>query len=147
MPETVSPAPTEQACWLPRHQRSPRTARQQLRDFLRPHPSGEPLLDTGELLVSELVTNAVQHTRTPRGRLIQVRFSLSDDLLRIEVHDADSEKPVPRPTAATDECGRGLLLVRELATQWGCCPRVGGIGKFVWCHIAAQPAPAGETVA
>ncbi|MER7769417.1 ATP-binding protein [Kitasatospora sp. NPDC096140] len=139
MPETVSPAPAEQTCWLPRHHKSPRAARQELRDFLLPHPSGKPLLPTGELLVSELVTNAVQHARTPRGRLIFIRFHLSsdDDTLRIEVHDADSEKPSLRDTTTADESGRGLLLVHELATQWGCSPRAGGIGKFVWCHVSA----------
>ncbi|MFJ2575676.1 ATP-binding protein [Kitasatospora aureofaciens] len=143
MPETVSPSPTEQTCWLPRHQRSPRTARQELRDFLTPLPSGEPLLPTGELLVSELVTNAIQHARAPRDRLIFVRFQLApDNTLRIEVHDADSEKPTLRDASDSDEAGRGLLLVQELATQWGCCPRKGGIGKFVWCHVSPEAAAA-----
>ncbi|SDT62574.1 Histidine kinase-like ATPase domain-containing protein [Streptomyces sp. TLI_053] len=145
MPETHSPSPTpsEQTCWLPRHHKSPRAARRELREFLLPHPAGEPLLPVGELLVSELVTNAVQHARAPRGRLIFVRFLLSlDDTLRIEVHDADSEKPSLRPATSADESGRGLLLIQELATQWGCCPRVGGIGKFVWCHLSPDAAAA-----
>ncbi|TYC73288.1 ATP-binding protein [Streptomyces sp. CB01881] len=145
MPETVSPSPisTEQTCWLPRHRKSPRAARQELRSFLLPHPSGERLLPTGELLVSELVTNAVQHSRAPRGRLIFVRFHLAPDItLRIEVHDADSGRPTLRDAADSDEAGRGLLLVHELATRWGCCPRRGGIGKFVWCHISPEGAAA-----
>ncbi|MFJ6776929.1 ATP-binding protein [Kitasatospora sp. NPDC091257] len=84
-----------------------------------------------------------QHCRAPRDRLIFVRFQLSpDDTLRIEVHDADGEKPSPRCPSTTTETGRGLLLVRELATQWGCCPREGGIGKFVWCHISPERAVA-----
>ncbi|MFD5465498.1 ATP-binding protein [Kitasatospora sp. NPDC127059] len=129
----------EQTCWLPRHPKSPRNARQELREFLLPHPSAEPLLPTGELLLSELVTNAVRHARTPRGRLIFVRLQLpSPTALRIEVHDADSEKPAPHPTSLTSETGRGLLLVQQLAQSWGCCPRRGGIGKFVWCHITAS---------
>ncbi|MFF4813422.1 ATP-binding protein [Kitasatospora sp. NPDC001309] len=133
----------EQTCWLPRHPKSPRNARQELRSFLLPHPSAEPLLPTGELLLSELVTNAVTHTRTPRDRLIFVRLQLpSPTTLRIEVHDADSEKPSLRPASLTSDCGRGLLLVQELASQWGCCPRRGGIGKFIWCHITAPAAEA-----
>ncbi|MFE7562586.1 ATP-binding protein [Kitasatospora sp. NPDC057500] len=108
-----------------------------------PLPSGELLLPSGELLVSELVTNAVQHARTPRDRLIFVLFRLVPDLtLRIEVHDADSEKPALRTASDSDEAGRGLLLVHELATQWGCYPRVGGVGKFVWCHVSPGPAAA-----
>ncbi|MFJ2187541.1 ATP-binding protein [Kitasatospora sp. NPDC087861] len=138
MPETVSPIPTEQTCWLPRQSKSPRAARQELRDFLLPLPSGEVLLPIGELLVSELVTNAIQHARAPRDRLIFVRYHLApDDTLRIEVHDANSKEPTLHPASASAETGRGLLLVQELATQWGCCPRKGGIGKFVWCHISS----------
>lgn len=95
------------------------------------------------MLLSELVTNAVQHCHAPRDRLIFVRFQLSPDAaLRIEVHDADSEKPNPRPSPTCAESGRGLLLVQELAQSWGCCPRQGGIGKFVWCHISPEPAAA-----
>ncbi|MEU6967726.1 ATP-binding protein [Kitasatospora aureofaciens] len=130
----------EQTCWLPRHPKSPRNARQELRSFLLLHPSAEPLLPTGELLLSELVTNAVTHARTPRGRLIFVRLQLlPHGTLRIEVHDADSDKPAPHPSSLTSESGRGLLLVRELASDWGCCPRRGGIGKFIWCHVSASP--------
>ncbi|MBV6700040.1 ATP-binding protein [Kitasatospora aureofaciens] len=76
-------------------------------------------------------------------RLIFVRFQLvPDNTLRIEVHDADSEKPALRPASVSSETGRGLLLVEELATQWGCCPRKGGIGKFVWCHVSPEAAAA-----
>lgn len=148
MPETDSPCPVpnpaERSCWLPRCRTSPRAARQELRSFLLPHPSGEVLLPTGELLVSELVTNAVRHARTPRDRLILVRYRLSPDpdTLRIEVHDADSEKPTLRNTSDSDEAGRGLLLVHELATHWGCSPRPHGIGKFVWCHVSPELAAA-----
>ncbi|MEV7771545.1 ATP-binding protein [Kitasatospora sp. NPDC086791] len=147
MPETdsPSPAPTEQTCLLPRRRTSPRTARHKLRDFLTPFPVGELLLPAGELIVTELVTNSLQHARVPRDRHILARFHLSpDDTLRIEVHDADREKPTvhPGPVPAHSETGRGLFLVQELATQWGCCPREGGIGKFVWCHISAEAAAA-----
>ncbi|RKT15992.1 anti-sigma regulatory factor (Ser/Thr protein kinase) [Streptomyces sp. 1114.5] len=141
MPETVSPSPSpaDHSCWLPRHDKSPRAARRELRSFLRPHPCAELLLPTAELLVSELVTNALQHARTPRDRLIFVRFQLSpDDTLRIEVHDADSEKPTLRDSPASAETGRGLLLVHELAHSWGCDPRTGGVGKLVWCHVSPE---------
>ncbi|MEV7183882.1 ATP-binding protein [Kitasatospora sp. NPDC093102] len=139
MSEAVFPSPVEQTCRLTRHRKSARTARRKLHDFLLPHPAGELLLPTGELLVSELVTNAIQHCRAPRDRHILVHFQLSPDgTLRIEVHDADGEKPTPRPISTSSETGRGLFLVQELATQWGCCPREGGIGKFVWCHISPE---------
>ncbi|MET8629105.1 ATP-binding protein [Kitasatospora sp. NPDC004669] len=145
MPETdsPSPAPTEKACRLPRCRTSPGVARQRLRDFLAPFPVGELLLPTGELLVSELVTNAVQHARVPRDRLIHVHFNLTpDNTLRIEVHDADSEKPALREAPASAETGRGLLLVHKLAQSWGCSPREGGIGKFIWCLVTPEEAAA-----
>ncbi|MFE4974685.1 ATP-binding protein [Kitasatospora sp. NPDC056651] len=145
MPEDLppSPAPAERSCWLPRRRDSPRAARWALHDFLRPHPCGELLVFTSELLVSELVTNAVEHCRSPLNHLILVRFNLSpDNTLRIEVHDADSEKPMPGHASPTSETGRGLFLVQKLATQWGCCPREGGLGKFVWCHISPEAAAA-----
>ncbi|WP_037901190.1 ATP-binding protein [Streptomyces sp. NRRL S-350] len=143
MPETDSPSPAEHACRLPRHRKSPGAARRELRDFLAPFPVGELLLPTGELLVSELVTNAVQHARVPRDRLIHVHFHLAPDgALRIEVHDADSEKPTLRDVPVSAETGRGLLLVRELARSWGCSPREGGVGKSVWCRITPEGAAA-----
>ncbi|MFE4514543.1 ATP-binding protein [Kitasatospora sp. NPDC056783] len=146
MPEDLSPfspAPTERSCWLPRRHDSPRAARWALHDFLRPHPSGELLVFTGELLVSELVTNAVQHCHAPLNHLILVRFDLSpEDTLRIEVHDTDPEEPTPSAATPTAETGRGLFLVQKLATQWGCCPRESGVGKFVWCHISPEAAAA-----
>ncbi|WP_459649398.1 ATP-binding protein [Kitasatospora sp. Ki12] len=92
--------------------------------------------DTGELVLGELVTNAVLHAKTPPGRLIFIRFELSPDALRIEVHDADGNRPsVPPPAAEHDETGRGLRLVSQLAAGWGCCPREGGIGKVMWALI------------
>ncbi|MFD8787063.1 ATP-binding protein [Kitasatospora sp. NPDC059599] len=142
-PDSPSPSPTERTCRLPRRPTSPGVARQRLRDFLAPFAVGELLLPTGELLVSELVTNAVQHTRVPRDRLIHVRFHLApDDTLRIEVHDADNEKPALRDAPVCAETGRGLLLVHELARSWGCSPREGGIGKFVWCLVTPEGAAA-----
>ncbi|GAA2130833.1 ATP-binding protein [Kitasatospora kazusensis] len=135
----------ERACWLPRHRKSAGAARRLLRSFLGELEGGERVLDTGELLVSELVANSVLHAHGTRGRLIQVRFELHLGRLRIEVHDADSVRPALRPdTCAEDESGRGLLLVRELAERWGCCPRAGGVGKCTWALIGAT-GDGGET--
>jgi hypothetical protein len=99
------------------------------------------LEDPAVLVLSELVTNAVRHAASPRGREIETRFlRLSHDRIRIEVHDASIERPVKRRSADTDEGGRGLLLVDAVtAHQWGVSSRP-GIGKLVWAVIAA---PAG----
>ncbi|MDH6579826.1 ATP-binding protein [Kitasatospora sp. MAP5-34] len=146
MPETLDRPPAvagEHACWLPRHRKSAGAARRLLRDFLADMVGGELFAEVGELLLSELVAKAVVHARTPPGRLIRVRFEFGSGQLRIEVHDASNVRPVVRPAGGDDECGRGLLLVRELATGWGCCPRAGGVGKAMWCTLGPAGAAAG----
>ncbi|MFC9326177.1 ATP-binding protein [Kitasatospora sp. NPDC057015] len=139
----------EYACWLPRHRRSPGVARRLLRSFLDGLDGGERFVEVGELLLSELVANAVEHARVPAGRLVKVRFECRADLLRVEVHDASPQRPSLRtvPAQADAEAGRGLLLVRELSQGWGCCPRVGGIGKFVWfeCGPSSDTGPTEDT--
>ncbi|MEU8925041.1 ATP-binding protein [Kitasatospora sp. NPDC048545] len=131
------PAPaSEYSSWLPRHHKSAGYARRLLRTFLAEQPDGERFLDAGELVLGELVANAVVHAETPPGRLIFIRFDLHPDSLRVEVHDADA-KPPSNPHAAAEhhESGRGLWLVSQLSAGWGCRPRTGGIGKMVWALI------------
>ncbi|MFH8386575.1 ATP-binding protein [Kitasatospora sp. NPDC018058] len=115
-------------------------ARHLLRAYLAALPTGDRYSDIAELLLGELFANAVQHSDAPTDRLIEIRFALIDDRLRLEVHDAGSGRPTLHPTTPDDERGRGLFLVNELAESWGCCPRAGGIGKFVWALVAPAPA-------
>jgi anti-sigma regulatory factor (Ser/Thr protein kinase) len=83
--------------------------------------SGHPRADVARLLVSELVTNAVQHTRSrrPGGTVTLVVIDLASGL-RVEVTDEGSTRSVPvvrDDMLATD--GRGLFLVQSLADEWG----------------------------
>lgn len=121
----------------PNSARSVPRARQELLDTLEAWklPGIE---EAAVLVLSELVTNAVTHAGSPRGREIETRFCrLTDDRLRIEVHDAGDHRPVLRRAVDTDEGGRGLLLVDALtAHQWGVSSR-GGVGKVVWAVCAA----------
>ncbi|MFE3504498.1 ATP-binding protein [Kitasatospora sp. NPDC059160] len=111
-------------------------ARHLIRAYLCALPAGDRYCDVAELLLGELFANAVQHADAPDDRLIEIRFAVSGDLLRLEVHDAGSGRPSVRSASLEEECGRGLFLVNELAERWGCCPRAGGVGKFVWALIA-----------
>ncbi|MFD5467849.1 ATP-binding protein [Kitasatospora sp. NPDC127059] len=111
-------------------------ARHLLRAYLAALPAGDRYRDVAELLLGELFANAVQHAGAPDDRLIEVRFAVIDDRLRLEVHDAGAGRPCVRRSRPDEECGRGLFLVDELAERWGCCPRAGGIGKFVWALTA-----------
>jgi anti-sigma regulatory factor (Ser/Thr protein kinase) len=108
-----------------------------LREFLAETACSDALLPVGELVLSELATNAIEHACAPPGRLIAVRFEMVADRLRLEVHDASRSRPAVQPAVGSDdESGRGLWLVESLAAEWGCSPRTGGVGKFVWALIA-----------
>lgn len=108
-------------------------------------------LESAELVLSELVTNALR-VRVPRDRQVGVRIarSLENGLLRLEVSDAGSGKPEVRAPGDDETGGRGLLLVEALAHRWGVDERAGGIGKTVWAELKAPdivPEPAGREVA
>ncbi|MFI5567101.1 SpoIIE family protein phosphatase [Streptomyces sp. NPDC051740] len=84
-----------------------------------------------ELILSELVTNALRYGGTP----IQVRM-LYDRNLICEVYDSSSTSPHLRYATMTDEGGRGLFLVAQLAERWG--TRYLPAGKVIWTE---QPVP------
>ncbi|MEU7426350.1 ATP-binding protein [Streptomyces sp. NPDC040750] len=91
------------------------------------------IADTAALLVSELVTNALRHTRGPLRLNLQVR----DGRLRCEVEDTDSGGPVRRTVDTDAESGRGMELVDLLAEAWGGTRTP--TGKTVWFELTAQP--------
>ncbi|MFJ8719376.1 SpoIIE family protein phosphatase [Streptomyces violaceus] len=85
-----------------------------------------------ELVVSELVTNAIRYGQPP----IQLRL-IRDHTLICEVSDASSTAPHLRRARAFDEGGRGLLLVAQLTQGWG--TRQTTTGKTIWCEQALPP--------
>ncbi|MFI1001936.1 SpoIIE family protein phosphatase [Streptomyces galbus] len=98
--------------------------REQLHDWGLPR-----LADPAELMVSELVTNAVRHTR---ARPVEVRLVRGDTLL-CEVDDDDHELPVLRNAGPEAAAGRGLRVVSALAREWGTSRT--GAGKTVWFEL------------
>ncbi len=80
-----------------------------------------------ELILSELVTNALRHGRAP----VRVRL-LHDHTLTCEVWDGSSTAPHLRYAATTDEGGRGLFLVAQLSEHWG--TRYTPEGKVIWAE-------------
>ncbi|MEU9447776.1 SpoIIE family protein phosphatase [Streptomyces sp. NPDC048277] len=119
---------------LPREPRSVGRAREYARGQLLTWDL-EPLVDTAELLVSELVTNALRYGEGE----IRLRLLL-DRTLVCEVWDSGLVQPRRRRARDTDEGGRGLQLVGLLSAAWGSrrTPR----GKTVWFEL---PLPDGET--
>ncbi|MFK4071276.1 SpoIIE family protein phosphatase [Streptomyces sp. NPDC029674] len=88
----------------------------------------EEMTDSVELLVSEVVTNAVRYASRP----ITLRL-LRTDVLRCEVGDDVPQLPRLRNARATDEGGRGLYLVNKMARRWG-ATRL-STGKVVWFEL------------
>jgi PAS domain S-box-containing protein len=87
---------------------------------------------TTELVVSELVTNAIRHAEGPiRLRLIR------DRTLICEVSDGSETAPHLRRARVFDEGGRGLLLVAQLTRNWG--TRYTPHGKTIWAEQALAP--------
>lgn len=109
------------------------------------------MADTVELVVSELVTNAVvasgraggQPTYQRRAGLpvLALRLSVHDRQLLVEVWDDVPGAPSRRAAHPTDEHGRGLRLVEALSTRWGYYEPESGRGKVVWAEVAHAPAP------
>ncbi|WP_037870163.1 ATP-binding SpoIIE family protein phosphatase [Streptomyces sp. SPB074] len=87
-------------------------------------------IDTVQLLVSEVVTNAVRYATRP----VTLRL-LRTDVLRVEVGDDVPQLPRVRNARTTDEGGRGLYLVKRLARRWD-ATRLGN-GKVVWFELDA----------
>lgn len=122
---------------LPREPRSVGRARELARTQLVAWDLDD-LVDTTELLVSELVTNALRYGEGE----IRLRL-LRDRTLVCEVWDAGLVQPRRRRARDTDEGGRGLQLVGLLSAAWGSrrTPR----GKTVWFELALPDgAPAAE---
>ncbi|MGW1798441.1 SpoIIE family protein phosphatase [Streptomyces sp. NPDC001984] len=87
---------------------------------------------TTELILSELVTNAIRHAGGP----IRVRL-IRDRCLICEVSDGSSTAPHLRRAATTDEGGRGLFLVAQFAERWG--TRYTPEGKVIWTEQPLGP--------
>lgn len=86
-------------------------------------------VDVARLLVSELVTNALQHGS---GEVVLVVVRDGEGL-RVEVHDGSTVMPVVTESFSLMERGWGLQLVAALASSWGVVPRDDGHpGKQVW---------------
>ncbi|WP_370421102.1 SpoIIE family protein phosphatase [Streptomyces sp. QH1-20] len=122
-------APSDVAYWFldPRPQTAGQARRLARRALTR--WGLEELTDSVELLVSEVVTNAVRYAERP----VTLRL-LRTDVLRCEVGDDVPQLPRLRQARPSDEGGRGLYLVNKLARRWG-ATRL-STGKVVWFELA-----------
>lgn len=113
----------------------------------------EHLRETAELLVSELVTNAVRHGGG-FDVTVSVELRPGGDEISIGVTDDGHDQPVLRSPKVTDEHGRGLQLVGLFADRWGVRRNRGSDAKTVWFELtvtrseahAPQPGATGAGV-
>ena len=90
----------------------------------------DTVTDVAELLVSELVTNALLHA----GSEVRVRVEADGSRIRVEVQDASPVTVRKRTFSPESTTGRGLALVEALATRWG-SDVVTDRGKAVWFEL------------
>ncbi|MEU3979387.1 ATP-binding protein [Streptomyces sp. NPDC026672] len=137
----LTAAPPHREYWfgLPALRASVKSARDTVRDRLCAWQVPGDLCCDAVLLISELTTNAVVHTRSGHV-LCGLRLS-RDESLRIEVHDDDHRpvRPAQRRAAPGDESGRGLFLVQQIADRWGADRSTRAEGNVVWAELGGSP--------
>lgn len=112
---------------------SGRAARRFMAETLNQWELGD-LLDSVNLLVTELVTNAIVHAESDA----EVAVVLTPSTLRVEVGDRGGGEAAPRDAADFDTSGRGMALVDAMASSWGATPRPDG-GKVIWFELDRPP--------
>ncbi|MFJ3301630.1 ATP-binding protein [Streptomyces sp. NPDC086549] len=120
---------------LAAHPGSPAQARRLTRARLTGWSVCADTCDTAELVISELVTNAIVHTASSR---VVCELRDHDDTVRIAVRDEGCApgEPHPSPQRPEEEHGRGLLLVDAMCRAWGAQQH--GPGLLVWAELPRQ---------
>ena len=126
---------------------APLLARRHARRALGEWRLAAETIETAELLVSELVTNAAKfagqlppglaHPDLANVGVITATLRYSPDRLLIEVSDSDSNPPVASQPALDSESGRGLMLVEALSKEWSYFFPPSG-GKIVYCVLSTE---------
>lgn len=95
-------------------------------------------VDTATLLVSEVVTNAILHARTP----VTLTVEVAHEVVRVTVRDGSPVPPRINAYPPTSATGRGMLLLDRLAKRWGVDRDPGTGGKVVWFEVGEPTAAA-----
>jgi anti-sigma regulatory factor (Ser/Thr protein kinase) len=85
------------------------------------------------LVVSELSTNAIRHAQTP----FEIRLQRTDRSIIVEVSDSSAAPAVVRTPVEGVIGGRGLMIVEQIASEWGSRPEPQG-GKTVWAELVLK---------
>ena len=122
------------ACTLPSTPHSVQLARSYVRATLAHHELGGYAEDA-EMVISELVTNAIEHAGGPTLGLEVIRVADSAAVAVI-VTDSSPNPPVRREVSADSEHGRGLRIVSALSARWGWRPE--SPGKAVYAILTRE---------
>lgn len=104
-------------------------ARQVVRDAASSWGLSEDLADDAQLVVTELVSNGIDHGEG----LITLTVSRKTSGMLVEVHDESRKQPQVRPVDPSSARGRGMQLVQALSARWGTAPD--RHGKVVWAEL------------
>lgn len=117
---------------LPLDAWAPRLARKALRPILTGWGFTDPgWLDSAEIVVSELVTNALRHG----GGCLELLAECHDQ--RVTLTAADGSAILPERRDPSNDGGRGIMIIEMIAEQWGV--NTHHEGKRVWVHLAPHP--------
>lgn len=92
------------------------------------------VIDEAEIVVAELVSNALRHARPLNDGTLRVRWKTKGGVVEVEVSDGGGPStPRPAPPALWSSSGRGLRIVRSLAHEWGVAEE--RHGRTVWASL------------
>lgn len=132
--------------WMPRDKKCVASTRRFVRDIAADWNAAEDIPDIVELLVSEVVTNALVHGvpngsegagNPPAPGTIRIAVVRDGPLMTVDVRDPGVLAPRMRSADHLETSGRGLAIVASLADEWGWNHRHDG--KSVWFRLAAWP--------
>jgi len=115
---------------LTSHPTSVGAARRFVRDVLMSRQVPDGVVDTVELLTSEVVTNAIVHGKSGP----QLAVEVDAHVVRVAVRDLAADLPVRQHGHLDDVSGRGVIIVEKLASAWG-VERESNGAKRVWFEV------------
>lgn len=118
---------------------APGHARRVLAELLRAWRFDTERRSDAMVLVTEVVSNAVDHAGTGGDVVLALDVTASDTWLRVGLADGSTIRPIVRELDPNAPRGRGMQLVAALSDRWGSHDQDGG--KRVWFELDAEPRP------